>query len=285
MEPMSLVEVFAHAWDRASIQTLLQAVVVLVLGALLASLARFGCNSVLCRIWPSAAPATRLLVGRLLRYGILLLSLMTALEIVGIKLTTLFTLGTVLFVGIGLALQKIGQSLVAGVLLLAEREIEPGDIVLYEGELCRVLDISLRTSILETKRDDTIVVPNYLLATNAVRNLTHRNPRYWIEADVSVGYETDVATARRALLEAAEGLEGREGSQAPQVLLRELGASGVVMRIRCAVVDPWESPTYRDALLERAWTALRRADVRIPYAQLDIHIDHAGTGASALSAR
>ena len=77
----------------------------------------------------TAAAATAIVVRRLVQGLMTTLLLVVSLELLGIAVSTVFAAGAVVFLGVGLALQKIMMSFVAGVLLLVEREVEPGDVI------------------------------------------------------------------------------------------------------------------------------------------------------------
>ncbi|MEO1273260.1 MAG: hypothetical protein AAFX99_34675, partial [Myxococcota bacterium] len=83
-------------------------------------------------------PGTRMLACRLFQYGTWVLGLVVALELLGIDLAAALAASALLFVGIGLAFQKMGESVISGFLLLGEREIEPGDVIVIDGELLKV---------------------------------------------------------------------------------------------------------------------------------------------------
>jgi small-conductance mechanosensitive channel len=51
--------------------------------------------------------------------------------------------GTVIFVGVGLAVQKVVQSFAAGTLLLAERAVARGDVLHIDGESVRVQRVGM----------------------------------------------------------------------------------------------------------------------------------------------
>ena len=250
----------------------LGAMVVMGLAFGLASLLFNGCERFLQRSFPSASVATRLLVGRGLYYGVIALGTVWALDLIGIDISTALAAGTVVFVGIGLALQQITQSIVAGIMLLAEREIEPGDILSWNGDAHRVMHIGLRTTMLENRIHETMIVPNRLLANEAVKNITHNDRIVRIRSRIGVAYDSDLDQVHELLMHAAEGIEDRWGDEEPQVFLDEFADFAVVFIVQVAIDNPWRAPRRRSDLNFACWRALKAADVVIPFPQLDVHM-------------
>lgn len=244
---------------------------VLVLGMASAwAMARM-CDDKLSGLFPNSSSAGRALIGRMLRLAVVTLSFLLALQILGIPLTSLLATGTVVFVGFGLALQKILQSLVAGTLLLLEREVEPGDVIRFEGEEYLVHDIGLRTAQLENRFCETLILPNYLLATSPVLNLTHRARSVEARLTVQVAYGSDPDVVEQALLRAADDIQGRTDGPA-QALLRSFDDSGVTWMIKAPVTDPWPLPLRQSELGRNVAREFAAAGIDIPFPQLDLHV-------------
>ncbi|MEM6457588.1 MAG: mechanosensitive ion channel domain-containing protein, partial [Acidobacteriota bacterium] len=189
--PDALARELSILWQTIDGTKLLAALLVLVVGLGIAVAMARVCDRHLRRFFPRSSPASRALIARTLRLIVIALSVLMALQILGISITSLLAAGTVIFVGIGLAIQQILQSLIAGTLLLLEREIEPGDVIRYAGEEYKVSRIGLRTTQMESRFAETLILPNYLLATAPVMNLTHRETTVVARLTVQVAYGAD----------------------------------------------------------------------------------------------
>lgn len=240
-------------------------------GILLSSVLSRHCAHLADRLFPLATRGAKLLFERVARLGVLSVTTLAALELLGLDITSLLTAGTVVLVGVGLALQQITRSVVAGMLLLVERELEPGDVIVWGGEHWRVAHIHLRTTMLENHLDETLIIPNYLLASQTVRNLTHRNSRFRIHCDVGVAYTTDVEEAISALTRAAEQIPGRDPDEPPVVLMRAFGSSAIEFTVRVAILEPWQAPELSSLLHRAVRRELAAAAITIPFPQLDLH--------------
>ncbi|NQW04924.1 MAG: mechanosensitive ion channel [Acidobacteria bacterium] len=60
-------------------------------------------------------------------------------------------------------MQSIAQNFVAGIILLAERSIKPGDILKVEGRVVRVLEMGIRASIARSRDGEDLVISNAVL--------------------------------------------------------------------------------------------------------------------------
>lgn len=227
---------------------------------------------VLERLAPGTPPATRTLLARVARYGVLFVGALAAMTILGVDLSAAVTASAVLFVGVGLALQKLIQSVVAGTLLLAGRELEPGDVVIYHGEACRVLHIGLRATVLETRFRESIVVPNFLLANEPLHNLTHRDPKVICRAHVGVAYGTDLERAAAVMEGAIRRVPGRTEASEPLVLVERFDPSCVTFLVGVTLDEPWCEPRARSAMLLEISAALERAGIEIPLPQMDVRL-------------
>ena len=209
---------------------------------------------------------------RLLHYGVVVLGLGIGLQTIGLDLGALFAAGAFFAVALGFAMQNVAQNFVAGVILLTERTIKPGDVLEVEGRIVRVSRMGLRATVARTRDEEDIIIPNATLVQNTVTNYTLRDPIYRLRTTVGVSYDSDLNAVKRALLDAARKVEGRLDSHEPRVLLTEFGDSAVTFEVFMWTKDAWIARITRSALNEAIWWALKDANIRIPYPQRDLHL-------------
>ena len=146
------------------------------------SLAALAATLVLARVAQRATVASlhrsrlnrnlALLTGRLIYVVVLVIGVIVILAVWGTGLVLPVALVGVLTVALSLALQDILRNLVSGVYLLIERPFVIGDYITippYSGE---VEDIQLRVTSLRTLDGERVLIPNAMLFTSAVVNLS-----------------------------------------------------------------------------------------------------------------
>jgi small-conductance mechanosensitive channel len=210
---------------------------------------------------------------RLVHYTTILVGFGVALETAGVDLSALFAAGAVFAVGLGFAMQNIAQNFVSGVILLAERVIKPGDILEIDGQVVRVVEMGIRATVVRSRDDEDIIVPNGILAQSAVTNFTMRDSVYRIRVPVGVTYSSDMPRVQEVLAGVADAFEGRLPDLTPRVILTGFGASSVDFEVSVWVDDPWEAPMVRARLHHAVFAALKEAAITIAFPQVDVHFD------------
>lgn len=210
---------------------------------------------------------------RLLHYTVMTLGTALALHFLGVNLAALFAAGAVLAVAVGFAMQNIAQNFVSGLILLVERSIQPGDVLWVDGEVVRVVDMRIRSTVCRSRDEEEYIVPNSVLVQGTVKNYTLRDDLLRLRAHVGVSYGSDMSLVRRVLERTAEGFEERSRRYDPIVLLRQFGSSSVDFEVSVWTEDPWGAPRTLSALHEAIWSALKEAGVTIAFPQMDVHFD------------
>ena len=216
----------------------------------------------------------------LVRYAVLIVGFTAALQTAGIDLTTLFAAGAIFAIAVGFAMQSIIQNFVAGVILLAERTIKPGDVLEVEGQVVRVENMGIRSTIARSRDGEELIIPNNILVQSTVKNYTLADARYRMQVSVGVVYGSDMALVRRTLAEAAEKVAEIWGvtDPAPLVVMAGFGDNAVEFKVAIWMSDPWEWLAAVNELHEAIWWALREKEIVIAFPQLDVHFDREVAG-------
>ncbi|HKK08987.1 MAG TPA: mechanosensitive ion channel domain-containing protein, partial [Gemmatimonadota bacterium] len=164
---------------------------------------------------------------RLAHYAIMLLATLLALDLIGINVSALFAAGALFAVAIGFAMQNITQNFVSGVILLVERSIQPGDVLEVDGQVVRVVEMRIRSTVGRSRDEEELIIPNSALVATPVKNFTLRDSLYRVRAPVGVSYRSDMARVRQVLERTGRELAGRYAPRDPVVLLRAFGSSSV----------------------------------------------------------
>jgi small-conductance mechanosensitive channel len=236
-------------------------------------------------LWMSAGIESRLLrsatggelslrkaVSNAARALLMFVGLMVALSAVGIDLTALSVLGGAVGVGIGFGLQKLAANYVSGFVILAERSMRIGDNVRVDNFEGVITQINARYTVVRSLTGRESIVPNELLITSRVENLSLADSRVYQSTVVSVAYDSDVEQVIALLLQAALDQERVLRDPAPAVTLSNFGADGLEFTVGYWISDPQNGQGNLKSDINRAiLAALRLHRIEIPYPQRVVH--------------
>ena len=255
-----------------SVRTLLEGTLTAGLVMIVALWISSGIDGWLLRSATGSSLSVRKALSNAIRALLLFLGLTIALSAVGIDLTALSVLGGAVGVGIGFGLQKLAANYVSGFVILAERSIRIGDNVRVDNFEGRITDITGRYTVIRSGAGRESIVPNEMLMTSRVENLSLADPKVWHSTVVSVGYDSDVDLVMRLLGEAALASPRVLHDPAPSVALSAFGADGLEFTVGFWINDP-ENGTLglRSQINLAILRALRAHGVDIPYPQRVLH--------------
>lgn len=226
----------------------------------------------LLRAAGGAALSLRKMVANALRAVLVFVAVLLALSAVGIDLTTLSVLGGAIGVGIGLGLQKLAANYVSGFVVLAERALRIGDQVRVDGFEGRITDIRARYTVIRSGSGSESVVPNEMLVTQRVENLSLADRRVWQSTVVGVEYGCDVDLVQRLLRQAALSSKRVLREPAPFVGLSAFGADALEFTVGYWMGEPESgSLGLRSEVNLAILQALRANGIDIPFPQRVLH--------------
>lgn len=222
------------------------------------------------------ALSLRKAVSNALRALLLFVGLLLALSAVGIDLTALSVLGGAVGVGIGLGLQRLAANYVSGFVILAERSMRIGDNVRVDNFEGLITDINARYTVIRAASGRESIVPNEMLITSRVENLSLADAKVWQSTVISVGYDSDVDLVQRLLREAALAQKRVLPDPAPSAALSAFGADGLEFTLGYWMSDPENGLlNLRSEINLAILAALRRHGIEIPFPQRVVRVvDH-----------
>lgn len=158
---------------------------------------------------------------------LMFIGVLMALSSAGIDLTALSVVGGAVGVGIGLGLQKLAANYVSGFVILTERSMRIGDNVRVDNFEGRITDIKARYTVIRSVTGRESIVPNEMLISQRVENLSLADTTLWQSVQVTVGYDSDVEQVMALLLEACTAQARVLSDPAPTVALSAFGADGL----------------------------------------------------------
>ncbi|HTN13945.1 MAG TPA: mechanosensitive ion channel domain-containing protein [Sphingomonadaceae bacterium] len=220
----------------------------------------------------------KLLAEKLVSIVVWALSILIGIDILGIDLTALTVFSGAFGLALGFGLQKTFGNLLAGIILLMDRSIKPGDVIAVSDMSGResfgqIRKIGIRAISVITRDKKEYLIPNENLMINQVENWSYSARDVRVKAPISVAYETDLARAEELMVQAARETPRVLETPEPRVLLMEFGDSGIAFEIRFWLVDPEEGiSSVRSDVYKRVWQLFLAEGISIPFPQRDINI-------------
>ena len=194
-----------------------------------------------------------------------------AMSSVGIDLTSLAIFSSALGVGIGFGLKTVFSNYVAGILLLMDNSIKPGDTIEVGGVFGVVRDMRGRYASVLTRNGKEHLVPNEQLITGEVVNWTHSDTNIRLEVPVGVAYESDLEKALEVLGQAAADVPRVLSAPAPAPRLVGFGDNSVDLVLRFWIADAEKGVTnVRSEVLRRIWHLFHENNIEFPFPQRDV---------------
>lgn len=257
---------------KVSVISLILLVLVILIAALVSRYARrFLKKRVLSRVHMDRGLQYTLL--RLVHYFIITLGVLYAVKIgFSVDLTSIAVILGFLSLGIGFGLQYLAADMASGFILLFERPVRVNDRVrLEDGIEGRVEHISLRSTIIVTNENMTVIIPNSKLVQNKLVNYS-RGTNVRLNIPVGVAYASDLQKVSEALLEAAGSVEQVLKAPPPRPHFIGFGDSSLNFEIRVWINEPHNHPQIRSHVNFAIDAAFRKYNIEIPFPQRDIRL-------------
>jgi small conductance mechanosensitive channel len=191
-----------------------------------------------------------------------------------VQATSMFAVLGAAGLAIGLALKDSLSNVAAGVMLVTLKPFRVGDVVEIGGTAGKVEAVSIFQTVLRGPDNQTIVLPNSLITTAPIINLTPGTMRR-IELVIGISYTDDIDVARHAALTTMHAEPRVLAEPPPDVLVYALADNSVNLGIRCHVGNADYFNTRCD-LTEAIKKAFDRSGVSIPFPQRVLHMYHHG---------
>lgn len=208
----------------------------------------------------------------LTRYSLLALGFIVFLGMVGLDFTSLAIIAGGLSVGIGIGLQDIVSNFVSGLVLLFEQSLRPGDVIELDGRISQVEKINLRATIVRTRTNEELIVPNDSFTKNQVKNLTKSDRLVQVVVPLGVSYKSDPKLVRQLAIETSLLHPLVLPDPPPSLLFRGYGDSSLDFSLLVSTNQPELSLKIRSDLYYMLWEVLAEHNVEIPFPQRDLHL-------------
>ncbi len=199
-----------------------------------------------------------------------LLLILIVVQTLGVNVTSIIALFSAATLAIGMALSGTAQNFAGGVMILLMKPYRVGDFISAQGQSGTVREIKLFSTVITTGDNQTIYIPNNVIATAIIDNYSTADVRR-VDWTVGISYGDSVETARKALLEILAADSRVLAEPAPVVWVAALADSSVNLTIRACVrnADYWDVFFQNN---ERFYNRLPEHGISFPFPQMDVHM-------------
>jgi small-conductance mechanosensitive channel len=218
---------------------------------------------------------------KIAKYFIYVFAIIFCLQILDIDVTLLLTGSAALLVGIGLGLQDVFKDVFAGFVLLFEGNLRVGDIVEItsgsknstkssSGIVAKIVKINVRTSQIQTREGNVLIIPNTRLTQEQVENWSHGSELTRFIINLTVEYGANTELIKRLLKQAALAHPKVKKSHPILVRLSNFGDSGLELELVFWADQSWDINNYKSEIRFEIDRLFREYDIKIPYPKRDI---------------
>lgn len=218
------------------------------------------------------AEQTKFTIAILIKNAVLIVAVLVGFSMIGINLSSLVIVFGALGIGIGFGLQGVVADFISGFVLIFERPIKEGDRIQVgemEGE---VVQIRLRSAVINTLTNETIIVPNSKLITGTIHNYSYIDERIILRNKVQVHYRSDLQKVREVLLSVNKENPYSLDDPAPEVRVLDFQDSGILVELRTWIARATNKHQAMAWINFHIWRRFKEEGIQIPYPQRDLYL-------------
>lgn len=193
---------------------------------------------------------------------------------VGVNVTALVAGLSIAGIAVGFAARDSLENFISGVTILVDQPFRVGDHIVIDGEYGRVSEITLRSTRIQTVRNEVMVLPNTEMITQRVVNHTKQNTLR-VDIEFGIAYKEYPEEAREVVLPLVQDDDRVLSTPSPTAVVTSMGDSSVNMALRFYINDPSQELPVRWEYTEKVREALRTADIEIPFPHRQLFLDEA----------
>ena len=215
----------------------------------------------------------RYTISNTLHYTIQAIAILVALGFLGVSFGDLAIVAGGLGVGIGFGLQNIVNNFFSGLILLFERPIKVGDMLVIDGQWGVVKEIRVRSTIFQTFDRSVVIIPNSDLISHKITNWTHYGPDInRLTLKVGVSYGSDVRQVTRLLDEVCRANPRVVPDPPPMIYFEAYGDSSLNFNIWVHVKSMADRIPATHELNSAIFEAFQEHGIEIPFPQRDLYV-------------
>jgi small-conductance mechanosensitive channel len=216
-------------------------------------------------------PSLRVLVGKVLRIGLIVVAALVGIAGLGVDLTVFTILSGAIGVGIGFGLQKVVSNFISGIIILLDESIKPGDTITLGDTFGWIRELRARFVSVVTRDGREYLIPNEDFITREVINWSFSDDFVRLDVPFHVSYDSDPHKVTALAIEAAASVERVIPNRTPVCWITGFGDSSIDFLLRFWISDPRNGLTnIRGTVLLALWDTFKLHGIRIPYPHREI---------------
>jgi len=249
-----------------------------LLGALILIIVFFMITAIVRKVLSSILQRSKVpkevqgLLLRVTHYAIVTVAALTIADQLGINITSLLAGVGVAGLALSFAARDTIENIISGVTLIIDQPFKEGDWVAIGDLHATLTEIRLRTTVLTTFDNETIVIPNKSIAQDRIVNYT-LTPRTRVKILFGIAYKENIDEARKIILSTVDGDQRILNDPAPRVIVTDLGDSSVNMQLRFWIQNPLDKFSLQFEYTEKCKKALDAAGIEIPFPHLQLFLE------------
>ena len=263
-----MLDILFQFLESSFFKKLSAAVVILIIGVLIIR--------VLMKLIEASLNKSRLekaaysLIISLSKAAMYILLFLIAASTLGIDVSSIVALASVLTLALSLALQNMVSNVIGGFTLLYTHPLHSGDFVEIAGQSGTVREINMTYTVLETFDKRVVSIPNSAVVAAQIVNYSSADSRR-VEIDVSASYNSPTQKVLDALVQAGT-VDNALLEPAPAAVITGYGDSAIGYSLRI-----WVKPdNYWDVyflVMQRVKEIFDQQGIEMTYPHLNVHLD------------
>lgn len=215
-----------------------------------------------------------IIIQRLARLGLLLISATVVFSTIGFDVTALVAALGVAGLALSLASQDTLSNMISGFIILTDKPFRVGDRIEIASlnTWGDVVEIGVRTTRIRTRDNRMVIVPNSVIGTSQVVNYTYPDPRYRVQIELGIDDGYDLNVVRKVIREAVQNTEGILEDKPIDILLLDIDERTLMFRVRWWIDTYVDTRRMFDQINSAIYDALKEAGIRRALTSYEIQV-------------
>ncbi len=186
-------------------------------------------------------------LNEIIKYSVIAVAITVVLNEFGWDISAIIVSLGIVGMAVGFAARDTLSNFIAGLFILADKSFKVGDIIEISDKNGTVMKLGLRVTTLQTVDNKIITIPNSNFSKNIYLNYTTEEKRR-VELDLNIPYELDLNETVHSIVNTATESKWVLKNPKPNVIIKEMGDTGIRASLNVWTDDPWKVATYRSQL-------------------------------------